>query len=91
MHCMHTSVCICFCAMWSRMISGLLAESQSQSMLAHRVLHVHAEDVKGDVSFSLNDQLSTDCCISWKVKARLEYNDRVKFLLIQRRPARLSQ
>ena len=52
-----------FCAMWSRPIAGVLPESQSQSMLAHKVLHVHLEDVKGDVSFSLTDQLSIDCCM----------------------------
>ena len=32
-------------------------------MLSHRVLHAHLEDVKVDVSFSLTDQLSTDCCM----------------------------
>ena len=59
-----------FCAIWSRLMSGVLAESQFQSMLAHRVLHVHPEDVKGDVSFSLTDQLSTDCCMFLETEAR---------------------
>ena len=52
-----------FCAIWSLLMSGVLAESQSLSMLAPRVLHVHPEDVNGDVSVSLTDQLSTDCCM----------------------------
>ena len=52
-----------FCAIWFQLMSGVLPESQSQSMLGHRVLHVHPEDVKGDVSFSLTDRLSADCCL----------------------------
>ena len=58
-----------FCAIWSRLMSGVLAQSQSQSMLAHRVLHVHPEDVKDDVSFSLTDQLSTDCCMFLEIRS----------------------
>ena len=46
----------------------MLPENQSQSMLGHRVLHVHPEDVKGDVSFSLTYQLSAAGCmfLEWR-------------------------
>ena len=52
-----------FCAIWSRLVSGMLVESQFLSMRALEVLNVHHEKVKGAVSFSLANQLSTDCCI----------------------------
>ena len=42
-------------AVWFRWMSGVLLENQCQSMLSHRVLHVHPEGVKGDILFILTD------------------------------------